>query len=100
MSATLFILAADPFLIHFEQAFSGKYEGIVRACADDVGIALADFRSLKVVEKVFRFAKECANMCLKPKKCNLIPLNQIDPLFEALKDAPQAGRHYFGQVYR
>jgi hypothetical protein len=25
---------------------------------------------------------------------------QIDPLFEALKDAPQAGRHYFGQVYR
>ena len=79
MSATLFILAIDPFLIHFEQALSGKYEGIVRACADDVGIALADFRSLEVVEKVFHFAKECANMCLKPKKCNIIPLNPASP---------------------
>ena len=82
LSATLFLFAINPFLVHFEQALQGKYNGEVRACADDIGICLSDFRSLKVVFKVFECAKDFANLNLKPIKCNIIPLNQIDPLFD------------------
>ena len=82
LSATLFLFAIDPFLVHFEAALQGKYEGEVRACADDIGVCLGDFRTLKVVLKVFECAKKYASMILKPAKCNIISLNQIDPLFE------------------
>jgi len=82
LSATLFLFAIDPFLVHFEIALKGKYNGEVRACADDVGLCLGDFRTLKVVFKVFKCAQDFANLILKPVKCNIVPLNQIDPLFE------------------
>ena len=79
MSATLFLLVINPFLLHFEEALVGKYEGIVRACADDIGVCLKDYRSLKALHRVFSFAKQIANLTLKPSKCNTIPLNLIEP---------------------
>ena len=79
MSATLFLFAIDPFLVHFEQSLSRKYEGAIRVCADDIGAALADYRALKALERVFACAKRFANLTLKPAKCNVIPLNQIAP---------------------
>lgn len=53
MSATLFISAINPFLAHFDEALRGKHYGEVRACADDVGICLMDFQSLRVANIVF-----------------------------------------------
>jgi hypothetical protein len=38
-----------------------------------------DFRALVLVKIVFDFAKELSGINLKPTKCNLIPLNQVDP---------------------
>ena len=46
-SATLFILCVDPFLHHFELSLVPKDKGMIRACADDIGAALSDFRVLK-----------------------------------------------------
>ena len=80
LSATLFLFCINPFLVHFEAAMCGRFEAHVRACADDVGIVFADFRSLKVAYKVFNCAKMYANLCLGPSKCNVIPLNPVDPL--------------------
>ena len=82
LSATLFLLCINPFLVHFEEAFTGKYSAHVRCCADDIGIAFADFRTLKVAHKVFKCAKDFANLTLGPAKCNLVPLNQVDPSFQ------------------
>ena len=68
MSASLFIFAIIPFLIHFEKILVGKYYGVVRACADDIGLCLTDFRSLGKVHSVFQAAKTLSGLTLKPKK--------------------------------
>ena len=75
MSATLFIFAINPFLLHFEEILEKDKLGIVRACADDIGISLHDFRSLANVSIVFECAKRLANLNLKPPKCHIVPLN-------------------------
>ena len=80
LSATLFVFAINPFLVHFEIALRGRYEGVTRACADDVGICLTDYRSLMVVYKVFALAKELANLCLKPKNATLSPSTPKTPI--------------------
>ena len=82
MSASLFIFAINPILVHFSQALIGKHRGEVRACADDIGICLQDFRSLKLTYIVFDFAKIVSGMNLKPNKCNITPLNQVDRHFQ------------------
>ena len=46
--------------------------GIVRACADDVGVALASYRHLKFLFPIFATAEDIAGLALKPPKCNIV----------------------------
>ena len=73
LSATLFVMCINPFLIHFERSLVPHNLGIVRVCADDIGAALFDFRTLAKLQRVFELAKDIANLTLKPIKCNIIP---------------------------
>ena len=54
---------------------SKEFLHVLRACADDIGIAMLDMRYLKDAFKVFEMSRKIANQCLKPAKCKLIPLN-------------------------
>ena len=78
-SATLFLFAINPFLLHFEEALKGKFFGEVRACADDLGICFKDFPGLQIAHHVFACAQSLSGMNLKPKKCNTVPLNLFEP---------------------
>ena len=83
LSATLFLMCVNPFLLHFDLTLNRSELGVVRACADDIGAALADYKYLKLIFNVFSLAGQVANLNLKPKKCNIIPLNVV--LDESLK---------------
>ena len=76
LSATLFLMCVNPFLINFDLSLSSSNGGVVRACADDIGAALSDHTFLKQLFEVFSLAKQIANLQLKPKKCNIIPVNE------------------------
>ena len=66
MSAALFLLCVNPFLIHFEVILARQRAGEVRACADDIGASLTDFRELRLLFTVFDLAEKIANLKLKP----------------------------------
>ena len=82
MSATIFLFAVSPSLVHFDQSLARSQGGIVRACADDIGICLKNYSSLKNMHIVFGFASELALLTLKPSKCVIVPLNPLNPLEE------------------
>ena len=46
MSATLFLFAINPFLIHFDSLLSPLSIGVVRACADDIGTSFKRSQSI------------------------------------------------------
>ena len=52
-SAFLFNNAIDPFLASFDKALRSRHAGIVRACADDIGIVLKQLKHLKLVQPIF-----------------------------------------------
>ena len=52
--------------------------GQTRACAGDIGGALRDIQSFLVLYQIFMKAELLALLKLKPKKCVLIPLVELD----------------------
>ena len=52
-------------------------KGIVRACADDIGICLARLKHLQVISPIFILAEELAGLKLKPVKCVIVPLCEL-----------------------
>ena len=78
-SAMLFNLALDPFLAAFERALDFGNKGIVRACADDVSFALCRLAHLPLLFPIFSAAEHLAGLCLKPRKCKIIPCTKITP---------------------
>ena len=73
-SAFLFNNALDPFLILFHNTLREMSRGIIRACADDLGVALSRLRYLELLHPIFVSANEFAGLTLKPPKCILVPL--------------------------
>ena len=73
-SAMLFNNALDPFLSKFQNSLRAKNAGIVKACADDIGITLSMLRHLRMIFKIFHDCKTFAGLELKPIKCVLVPL--------------------------
>lgn len=73
LSATLFVMCINPFLEHMDQSVVARNLGVIRACADDIGAALKSFQYLRKLALVFEWAKNIANLTLKPAKCKLIP---------------------------
>ena len=82
-SAFLFTVSLDPFLYAFEASLcntQNRRTGIMRACADDLGVALRNLRQLTLMEPIFEDARVLAGLTLKPKKCVLIVLSWTSSL--------------------
>jgi hypothetical protein len=74
LSGMLFAFAIDPFLRKLSSEVDDAGVGCTRACADDVGGALACIGVLPIYKSTFDLAATLANLTLKPKKCVLIPI--------------------------
>ena len=81
LSGSLFALCVDPLykMLRARLLQDAIPCAAVTACADDVGIALADVRLADRAAEVFVAAERCARLRLKPRKCKLIPLAETDP---------------------
>jgi hypothetical protein len=84
-SAFLFDVCIDPFLAALQHHIADRGRGIIRACADDIGAALADFRFLKYCYPVFVEAEKCAGLSLKPVKCVIVPTSHTLDVHIALR---------------
>ena len=77
-SGTIFVIALDPFLCLFELALQdpggGEPLGILRACADDLGVSLRARSALIRLHDVFLRAASVAGLELKNEKVVLIPV--------------------------
>ena len=104
-SAFLFNNALDPFLTNFDNVLRAHKAGIVRACADDIGISLRRLKHLQLIYPIYQDCKELGGLALKRIKCVLVPLreytveiqNKIDkliadniPLWSSFKAEPCA----------
>ena len=69
--------AIDPFLFKIHNFLRAKNAGIVRACADDIGITLSMLRHLRMIFPIFHDCKTLAGLELKPIKCVLVPLCEV-----------------------
>ena len=72
LSGSLFVLGIDPLLYLFSHYLHSADRGRVRACADDIGIALRKLEYLKHVYRVFDTFAKISGLKLKPRKCVLI----------------------------
>ena len=75
-SAFLFDICLDPFLAAFDKVLVAAGRGILRACADDIGIALKSLATFKYLFPIFDSAQMIAGLTLKPSKCNVIPTSE------------------------
>ena len=73
-SGHIFATAMDPILGMMEKEVDSLGIGVTRACADDVGAAMAAIDTLKKYKEVFDMAKFFSGLKLKPKKCILVLL--------------------------
>ena len=67
------MLILDPFLRAIDELIDQKGLATTRACADDIGAAIANISALRVFSCIFRVAADVANLRLKPRKCNVVP---------------------------
>ncbi len=76
LSTSLFLFnnATDPFLTSFDNILRSKNAGIVRACADDIGITLSRLKHLLLIYVIYYDCKSFGGLALKPIKCVLVPL--------------------------
>ena len=80
-SAFLFNNAIGTFLASFDKALRSRNAGIVRACADDIGIVLKQLKHLKIIYPIFNDCKSHAGLALKPPKGVLVPLRVFHKRF-------------------
>jgi hypothetical protein len=76
LSGMIFAMVVDPFLNKFVAEAEDTRLAVVRACADDIGAALRDIRTLAILKPTFDNAKRYAGLALKPRKCILVPTSQ------------------------
>ena len=72
-SGFLFAVSLDPFLRWVSSVLEANNCGVVRACADDIGGSFRRLSALLLVFPVFEAARLAATLCLKPKKCVIVP---------------------------
>ncbi len=72
-SAMLFNNAIDPFLFKIHNILRANNAGIVRACADDIGITLSMLRHLRMIHPIFQDCKTFAcSQAHKMRACALL----------------------------
>ena len=76
-SAFLFNNSLDPFLHLMDRFLRGARAGIVRACADDIGLTLRRLSHLKKIHPIFMNAQRLGGLTLKPAKCIIVPLCEL-----------------------
>ena len=85
LSSILFNISLDPFLECFHEFFvqsatstttSMPVSFTLRACADDIGVALRKLSDLIALASVFSAAELTAGLRLKPPKCVLVIISQ------------------------
>ena len=74
LSGLIFVLIVDPLLRAIAETCDRPKLSMTRACADDIGTVLFNCRVLPLLHDLFYTIELCANLKLKPKKCNIIPL--------------------------
>ncbi len=88
LSATLFLLALNPFIDLFNYLSDGPKLSRSCMCADDVGSALRALKHLTIQHSIFKCAAKTSGMILKPSKCYIII--SVVELTNELKSAVQA----------
>ena len=73
-SGHIFTWCLDPFLFCLEATIGQR--GIVRACADDVSLAMRCIRDLVKVEEIYRCIARLTLLQVKPRKCVIIPTRE------------------------
>jgi hypothetical protein len=76
LSGMLFAIALNPFLNKFDKELDSPGVACVRACADDIGVAIRGIATLALLKPTFDSAKAFAGLTLKPRKCVLVPTSQ------------------------
>ena len=76
-SAFLFNNFLDPSLWLMDTKLRQGNNGIVRACADDIGACLARLKHLNVMAPIFDKAASLAWLNLKATKCVVVPLCEL-----------------------
>ena len=74
LSGSLFVIAIDPLLHQFHKHLCAPALATVRVCADDVGAAVRQLRTLFKVWELFEAFRKVSLLTLKPKKCIIVPL--------------------------
>ncbi len=72
LSATLFLLAMNPFLELINRLCDAPNLARTCVCADDISSALKSLDTLRIQHSIFRLAARVSNMHLKPSKCFII----------------------------
>ena len=88
LSATLFLLALNPFIDLFNYLSDGPKLSRSCMCADDVGSALRALKHMTIQHSIFKCAAKTSGMILKPSKCYIII--SVVELTSELKSAVQA----------
>ena len=98
LSGSLFVIAVDPLLHMFSICLENSSLARARACADDIGLAIHEFKHLPIVEtKISDF--ECVSgLQSKAVRCN-ISLNSLNAS-QTIVPFPENGWKFIVQVGR
>ena len=77
LSGSLFAIAIDPILARMARVLERGKRGILRACADDIGAALASSRVLPQLHQVFELGRLSAGLTVNVNKCVVVPIYGI-----------------------
>ena len=99
-SATLFVIALDPFLglladkISNRSVITSSSDELpaVRGCADDLALVLTSFKQFSVARVCFEWFENVSSLQLKFPKCTVVPisLNRDSSLIEAWRERLRA----------
>ena len=84
LSASLYVIAINPFLLDFQQCIIDASYGVLDACADDFGGALVQIKALLQLERVFDVMSKVSGLVLQLFKCVLVPLVPSESRFSRL----------------
>ena len=74
LSGTLFLFAVNPFIRDMEVSITRVHRGLVRVCADDIGVVVWHRDGWRHIGRIFRLAEKFGALVLKFRKCVAVPL--------------------------
>lgn len=75
LSGVLFVCVMDPVLRRIHTVLWRPRLGMVRACADDLALAMRTARAARLLAPEFKRAEKVAGLTLKAEKCQAVPLS-------------------------